>query len=73
MKPDPQLVLDALSARGVPATCPRCGTGEAWTVADGVIYYEVKGGHNIRCAGLVCGHCGHVAMHALAPLGLDEY
>jgi hypothetical protein len=73
MKPDPQSVLDALTARGVPSACPRCATDGAWTVSDGVIYLEVKGGHNVRTAGLVCGHCGHVALHSLAPLGLDEY
>lgn len=72
MKPDLQRVLDALSARGVPATCPRCGTSAAWAVADGVVYVEVMGGHNVRSAALVCGHCGHVALHALAPLGLDD-
>ncbi|MCW2797679.1 hypothetical protein [Nocardioides sp.] len=72
MKPNLQSVLDALSARGVPSACPRCGTGDAWTAADGIVYVEVTGGHNVRSAALVCGHCGHVALHALAVLGLDD-
>jgi hypothetical protein len=64
-------VLDTLSARGVPPACPRCGSTETPTVADGVVYVEVMGGQNVRSAAVICGHCGHVGLHALGPLGLD--
>jgi ribosomal protein S27AE len=68
----PQQVTEALAARQVSTQCPRCSTPDAFEVLAGFVYAEVRGGQNIRNAGLQCRRCGFLSLHSLDVLGLES-
>jgi hypothetical protein len=72
MSHTPEQVTEALAARQVSTQCPRCSTPDAFDVISGFVYAEVRGGENIRHAGLQCRRCGYLSLHSLDILGLES-
>ncbi|WP_395656869.1 hypothetical protein [Nocardioides sp.] len=72
-------VIQALAAKGITTTCPRCGQKTTWELVDGFVHFDVSadsqtheiGGPAFPAVALGCNHCGFLSFHVAQLLGLD--
>jgi ribosomal protein L37E len=72
-------ISQALTAKGVDRSCPRCGNVQFSVVAEFSIVLEESpssysmGGRSIPTVIIACDKCGYIAQHALGALGLAKW
>ncbi len=71
-----QLIIQALTGKGVKMPCPRCGQSRFEVVGEAIVPINetpgtlVVGGPAIPVVLVACSHCGYLTQHAQGPLGV---